>query len=83
MSYLHTAHFHFTLRPLALAAWFGAATAGHAADAPAAEASLPPVTVSASGLQLGANEMTTPVTVLEGDELVRRREATLGETLNS
>ena len=26
--------------------------------------------------------MTTPATVLEGDELVRRREATLGETLN-
>ncbi|WP_213083141.1 TonB-dependent receptor plug domain-containing protein, partial [Escherichia coli] len=26
--------------------------------------------------------MTTPVTVLEGDDLVRRREATLGETLN-
>ncbi|MFN4118211.1 TonB-dependent receptor domain-containing protein [Acidovorax sp.] len=54
-----------------------------AADAPAAAPSLPPVTVSASGLQLGANEMTTPATVLEGDELVRRREATLGETLNS
>ncbi|WP_462389548.1 TonB-dependent receptor domain-containing protein [Acidovorax sp. Q11] len=51
----------------------------------AAEAapSLPPVTVSASGLQLGAGDMTTPATVLEGDELVRRREATLGETLNS
>ena len=44
---------------------------------------LPPVTVSASGLQLGASDMTTPATVLEGDELVRRREATLGETLNS
>lgn len=44
---------------------------------------LAPVTVSASGLQLGANDMTTPVTVLEGDELVRRREATLGETLNT
>ena len=45
--------------------------------------SLPPVTVSASGLQLGANDMTTPTAVLEGDELVRRREATLGETLGS
>ena len=41
------------------------------------------VTVSASGLQLGASDMTTPATVLEGDDLVRRREATLGETLNS
>ena len=48
-----------------------------------APASLPAVTVSASGLQLGAADMTTPVTVLEGDELVRRREGTLGETLNS
>ncbi|HRM84013.1 MAG TPA: TonB-dependent receptor, partial [Acidovorax temperans] len=53
------------------------------APAAAAEASLPSVTVSASGLQLGAGDMTTPVTVLEGDELVRRREATLGETLSS
>ena len=42
---------------------------------------LPEVTVSASGLQLGTSEMTTPVSVLEGDELVRRRSATLGETL--
>ncbi|MBS0610668.1 MAG: TonB-dependent receptor [Proteobacteria bacterium] len=46
-----------------------------------AESSLPEVTVSASGLQLGASDMTQPVSVLEGDELVRRREATLGETL--
>ena len=53
------------------------------AAAPQAAATLAPVTVSASGLQLGANDMTTPVTVLEGDELVRRREATLGETLSS
>ncbi|MBT9513394.1 MAG: TonB-dependent receptor [Acidovorax sp.] len=53
------------------------------AHAPSDAPSLPSVTVSASGLQLGANDMTTPATVLEGDELVRRREATLGETLNS
>ncbi len=46
-------------------------------------AALPQVTVSASGLQLGASDMTTPATVLEGDDLVRRREATLGETLNT
>lgn len=46
-----------------------------------ADASLPEVTVSSSGLQMGASEMTQPVSVLEGDELVRRREATLGETL--
>ena len=47
----------------------------------AAPQRLPEVTVSASGLQLGSNDMTTPTSVLEGDELVRRREATLGETL--
>nr|WP_065308170.1 TonB-dependent receptor [Janthinobacterium psychrotolerans] len=42
---------------------------------------LPAVTVSASALSLGSDDMSTPVTVLEGDELVRAREATLGETL--
>lgn len=79
-----------TLHPVALAALLALSGTGSIAQAQttapaAAEAtpSLPPVTVSASGLQLGASEMTTPVTVLEGDELVRRREATLGETLNS
>ena len=55
----------------------------NAQAAPQTAGSLPPVTVSASGLQLGANDMTTPTAVLEGDELVRRREATLGETLGS
>lgn len=79
------------LHPVALAAMLAissggsfAQTAPPAAPGAAANASsLPSVTVSASGLQLGAGEMTTPVSVLEGDELVRRREATLGETLNS
>ena len=55
----------------------------NAQAAPQTAGSLPPVTVSASGLQLGANDMTTPTAVLEGDELVLRREATLGETLGS
>ena len=54
-----------------------------AATAAATTPLLAPVTVSASGLQLGVSDMTTPVTVLEGDEHVRRREATLGETLSS
>ncbi|MFI8619007.1 TonB-dependent receptor domain-containing protein [Acidovorax sp. NPDC077693] len=83
------------LRPVAFAAMLALSGSGiaHAqassAAAPSAPVSantapsLPSVTVSASGLQLGATEMTTPATVLEGDELVRRREATLGETLNS
>ena len=39
------------------------------------------VVVSASGLARQSHEMTTPAEVLEGDELVLRREATLGETL--
>jgi len=74
-------HHPFVLHPLALATLFCLAGTAQAqqADAP----SLPPVTVSSSGLQLGADDMTTPVTVLEGDDLMRRREATLGETLNS
>ena len=77
------------LHPVALAAILAlsATSLAHAqASAPVTPnpaASLPPVTVSASGLQLGASDMTTPASVLEGDELVRRREATLGETLNS
>lgn len=78
---------HPTLHPVALAAMLAISAGGSFAQtaAPAAPdaPSLPSVTVSASGLQLGASEMTTPVSVLEGDELVRRREATLGETLNS
>ena len=49
----------------------------------ATDATLPEVTVSASGLQLGSADMATPVSVLEGDELVRRREGTLGETLGN
>ncbi|MDV2888150.1 hypothetical protein RYX45_23590, partial [Alkalihalophilus pseudofirmus] len=73
-------------RPVALAVALiaaGGCALAQAQAAASAEASLPAVTVSASGLQLGAGDMTTPVTVLEGDELVRRREATLGETLSS
>ncbi len=66
--------------PLAWAALLCLAGTAPQAWAQAA-ASLPEVTVSASGLQLGASEMTQPVTVLEGDALVRQREATLGETL--
>ncbi|MFY3384642.1 TonB-dependent receptor domain-containing protein [Paracidovorax sp. MALMAid1276] len=74
--------------PIALAALLvlaapGAALAQASAPAAPAPAALPTVTVSSSGLQLGVADMTTPTTVLEGDALVRRREATLGETLNS
>ena len=41
------------------------------------------VVVSASGLAKQSHEMTTPVAVMENDELVLRREATLGETLKA
>ncbi|ATE61379.1 TonB-dependent receptor domain-containing protein [Thauera sinica] len=44
-------------------------------------AELRAVTVSASALGVGSDAMSTPASVLEGDELVRRRAATLGETL--
>jgi len=79
-----------TRRPLAsaLLALLASGTAGAQstpAPTPALSASagdsLPEVTVSASGLQLGVSEMTQPVSVLEGDALARQREATLGETL--
>ena len=55
----------------------------HAQAQDAAPAALPPVTVSASGLEQATGDMATPVSVIEGDELVRRREATLGDTLSS
>ncbi|WP_226929656.1 TonB-dependent receptor domain-containing protein [Janthinobacterium aquaticum] len=65
--------------PLALALMlaFAAPASVLAQQAP----TMPAVTVSASALSLGSDDMSTPVTVLEGDELVRTREATLGETL--
>ncbi|MDD2547639.1 MAG: TonB-dependent receptor [Burkholderiaceae bacterium] len=81
------------LRPLSLAIALMLALTGEAQAQtpvvpapPAAVPSAPPgalaeVTVSASGLQLGSSDMATPVSVLEGDDLLRRREATLGETL--
>ncbi len=39
------------------------------------------IIVTAVGLGLKADETTTPVLTLSGDELVRRRQATLGDTL--
>jgi len=38
--------------------------------------------ISASPLASKAHEMTTPVGVLEGDALIKRREASIGETLD-
>lgn len=42
---------------------------------------LPGITVSASPLQSGSSELLTPNSVIEGDELLRRRTTSLGETL--
>ena len=65
--------------PLALAISLSFVPAAWAAD----PVELDAVVVSASGLARQSHEMTTPAEVLEGDELVLRREATLGETLES
>ena len=66
----------------AVAAWTFSGLASAQALAPAAgDTPLSEVRVSASGLGQPGSEMTTPVSVLEGQELVLRREATLGETL--
>lgn len=47
----------------------------------ASPVTLVPVTVSASALSLPNTDMTTPSTVLDGQALLMRRAATLGETL--
>ncbi len=59
----------------------GATLAFGCSPAAAEEAVLPAVTVSASALSLTSDEFGTPVRVLVGEALERRRAATLGETL--
>lgn len=63
--------------PLAWAVSLALVPAAWAAD----PVELDSVVVSASGLGKQSHEMTMPVAVMEGQELVMRREATLGETL--
>lgn len=53
-----------------------------AAQAADATPALAEVTVKADGLARSVDELTTPVSVLEGDELVQRRGANLGDTLS-
>ncbi len=62
-----------TALPLALpqAAWAEQAGSGSGAD----------IIITASGLDLRADETSTPVATLSGDDLVHRRQATIGETL--
>lgn len=67
-----------------LAAWaFSGLASAQTVAAKASESGLSEVTVSAGGLGQSGSEMTTPASVLEGQELVLRREATLGETLSA
>lgn len=72
---------HYLHRPTPLTLALMLAFAAPASALAQQASTLPAVTVSASALSLGSDDMSTPVTVLEGDELVRAREATLGETL--
>lgn len=65
-----------------LMAGFGSNAQAQTASDAAPVAALPDVTVSASGLQHSSSDMTTPVTILEGNDLLQRRQANLGETLN-
>jgi iron complex outermembrane receptor protein len=67
-----------------LAAWaFSGLASAQTVAAKVSESVLSEVTVSAGGLGQSGSEMTTPASVLEGQELVLRREATLGETLSA
>ena len=81
-------HANWAKRPaLALLAGMVSGLSWAAPDTPAAvdaqEApSLGQVTISASGLNRSSADMAAPVSVLEGDDLVQRRGATLGETLD-
>ncbi|MFU2049603.1 TonB-dependent receptor domain-containing protein [Bordetella hinzii] len=54
------------------------ATFAQASDAPA----LAPITVSADPLGLDLNSTALPTTILDGQELVERRQGTLGDTLD-
>jgi iron complex outermembrane receptor protein len=70
---------------LALALAFGTSIAAAEDDRtrPAADPdSVPAVVISASALGLLSDDMITPAAALSGNELVRQRESTLGETLN-
>ncbi len=46
------------------------------------EGAAPEIVVTASGFDLKAHETATPVVMLSGEELIHRRQATLGDTLS-
>lgn len=78
----------FRLHPLAalLALALAPGMPAHAQGASVADGdavqSLPPITISASPLGASRDAMSMPVDVLDGSNLVLKREATLGDTLN-
>jgi len=67
---------------LALPAYALSALPAHAADDDNAPRMLAPVSVSASPLAQGRDDLSTPATILEEEDLVIRRDATLGDTLD-
>ena len=74
-------------RPLALALSMAVAPVVYAQSVPSADVTdttdtLAPITVSANPLGLDINSMALPALVLEDDELMTRRQGTLGDTLN-
>ena len=70
----------FTLiAPTLFAPWFAMA---QTAVKPASPTQLPAVVVTGNPLGSELFELATPVSVLEGDALLRERRATLGDTLN-
>ena len=79
---------HINPQPLALALSLALAPAVQAqqAQAPAATAdttaTLAPITVSANPLGLDLDSMALPALVLSGNDLIERRQGTLGDTLN-
>lgn len=89
---LHAPHSHLPFRPNRSAAAILVALSGIGATAQAADPSPPagqtprgtlaPVTVSASGLETPSDQMSAPVSVLQGEELLQRRAGSLGETLD-
>ena len=71
--------------PLALACLLAVAPSGAQAQSTSADAAgkVSTVVVSASALNVASDDMVTPVTSIGGNELVRTRQSTLGETLSS
>ncbi|WP_033457608.1 TonB-dependent receptor domain-containing protein [Bordetella bronchiseptica] len=85
-SFYREGNMRFERHPLSAAlalalAWQGAHAQASADGTPEA-ATLAPITVSASPLAGDLDSMTAPAAVLEGDQLLLRRQGTLGDTLD-